>query len=75
MKRGGSVVRTWYVRTVAVVGVLVYAITAFLAAYLILQGHAFEGVVVLGLVSCGVPLVIGRLRKHRTERLYKKPSL
>jgi hypothetical protein len=74
-ERGESVVRTWYLRTATVVGVVVYAITVFLAAYLILQGHTFEGVVVLGLVACGVPLVIGRLRKRRTERLYKNPSL
>jgi hypothetical protein len=46
----------------SVVGVVVYVATVFLGVYVVIQGHAFEGIVVLGLGACGLPLILGCLR-------------
>jgi multisubunit Na+/H+ antiporter MnhC subunit len=55
-----------------VVGAVLYAITVVLGVYLVVQGHAFEGILALGLTACGLPLVIGWLRTERQRSA--KPS-
>jgi hypothetical protein len=66
------VVRRWYIRIAAVVGVVGYAVTLFLGAYLIVQGYPLQGALVLGLAACGLPLIIGWLRTQVRRRSNSK---
>ena len=41
---------------------VVYVVTVLLGVYIVVQGYALEGIVVLGLAATGLPLMIGLLR-------------
>jgi type VI protein secretion system component VasK len=61
----GVTLRSWYVVVATVVGVAVYAVTLFMGVYLVVQGYALEGILILGLAACGLPLIIGWMRTER----------
>jgi hypothetical protein len=55
------------VRVAIAVGVVVYAVTVFMGVYVMAQRYALQGILVLGLAACGLPLMIGWWRAERTR--------